>query len=78
MIWDLEKGSRDGVKMSRETEELETTTPQNRSHKNGKLDTATFKLIGQKLHASGPEPTKNEQINSHQDIKAAAIPVSVS
>ena len=61
-----------------EKQELETTTPQNKSHKNGKLDIATFKLIGQKLHPSGPVPTKNEQINSHQDIKAAVIPVSVS
>ena len=37
------------------------------SHKNDKLDITTFKLIGQKLHASGPEPTKSKQINSNKD-----------
>ena len=44
------------------------------SHKNDKLDSATFKLTGQKLHGCGPEPTKNEQINSNKDIKTTAIP----
>ena len=38
------------------------------SHKKDKLDTATFKLTGQKLHASGPEPTKYKQMNSNKDI----------
>ena len=39
-----------------------------KSHKNEKLNLATFKLIGQKLHACGPETTKNKQINSNKDI----------
>lgn len=40
---------------------LEEAKPKKKkNHKNGKLDIATFKLIGQKLHAFGPEPTKNE------------------
>ena len=29
----------------------------------------------EKLHISGPEPTKNEQINSNKDIKAAVIAI---
>ena len=43
-------------------EKLETKKKKKKkeNHKNGKLDIATFKLIGQKLHAFGPEPTKNE------------------
>ena len=45
------------------------------SNKNDKLDIATFKLIDEKLHISGPEPTKNEQINPNKDIKAAVIPI---
>jgi len=44
------------------------------SLKNDKLDFATFKLIGQKLHISGPKLTKNEQINSNNDIRTSAIP----
>ena len=56
-----------------------------KSHKNDKLDMATFKLIGQKLHASGSQPTRNEQINSNKDINCcysrllgALYPLSVS
>ena len=45
------------------------------SHKNDKQDIAQFKLIGQKLHISGPKPTKTEQINSNKDIKTAVIPI---
>ena len=71
MVWGLEKGSRDCVTMSRET----GNQKKKKNHKNGKLDTVTFKLIGQKLHAFGPEPTKNKQINSNKDIKTAVIPV---
>lgn len=53
--------------------------------KNDKLDLATFKPIGEKLHACGPEPTKNKQINSNKDINCyyscllgALHPLSVS
>lgn len=56
-----------------------------KSHKNDKLDLATFKPIGQKLHACGPKPTKNKQINSNKDINCyyscllgALHPLSVS
>ena len=43
------------------------------SHKNNKLNIATFKLIDQKLHVSGPKPVKNEQTNANKDIKTAVI-----
>lgn len=44
MVWGLEKGSRDGVAVSRETEKLGLQE----SHKIDKLDIVTFTLIGQK------------------------------
>ena len=44
MVWGLEIVLRDGVSMS---QELRNWEPKE-SHKNEKLDIATFKLIGQK------------------------------
>ena len=69
MVWSLENRSRDGNTMSGETEKLKPKE----SHKNDKLDTATFKLTGQKLHASGPEPTKNKQVNSAAAAKSLQL-----
>jgi len=61
MVWGLEKGSRDGIAM---WGELRNWEPKG-SHKDDKLDIATN---WSKLHASGPKPTKNKQINSNKDI----------
>ena len=44
MVWGLEKGPRDGVAMSRETEKLGIQE----SHKIDKMDIVTFTLIDQK------------------------------
>ena len=51
MVWSLEKGSRDGVAMSRETEKLGFQE----SHKINKLDIVIFTL--------SHESPKNVQIN---------------
>ena len=65
MVWDLKKRLRDDTAISGENKKLRDLK---KSHKNEKLNLATFKLIGQKLHACGPETTKNKQINSNKDI----------
>ena len=58
MVW-VEKGSRDGIAM---WGELRNWEPKG-SHKNDKLDIVTFKLIGLKLHTSGPsQPNMNRSI----------------
>ena len=57
MVWSLEKGSRDGVAMSRETEKLGFQE----SHKNDKLDIVMFTL--------SHESTKNVQLNTRKDVK---------
>ena len=55
MAWGLEKRSSDGVAMSAETEKPRIQ----KSHKNGKLDTVTFTLIGQKRQTLKSQANQN-------------------
>jgi len=63
MVWGLEKGLIPCLGKLRNWE-----PKKKKSHKNDRLDLMTFKQIGRKLCTLGPEPTKNEQINSNKDI----------